>query len=532
MRFQRVIQTLTLLLFLLLLWRVAYPLPAWEGLNVFLKLDPLIALGTAASSRAVIEGMGLAVLVLLITLVLGRFFCGHICPMGTTLDVCQRFIKGKNKSDSARGAATGRQYRKFKYLILFFVAGTSLLGISSVFLFSPLSIITRFYSLVIYPLFMLILGLLLETFRPLSEYLGMDALSLVSIKTPYFNTNVFVMFLMATIICLGLLAPRFWCRNLCPAGAIFAILSFRPFFRRRVSEDCTLCGRCARACPAAAIDDDFFNTSYSECIVCLKCQELCPEDAISFFPGWKRHVPAQVDMGKRRLLGAFAAGMGTAAVSMTNLRYLHELEHPKALRSARLIRPPGALPESGFQARCVRCGLCMKGCLTNTLQPVWWEAGMTGVWTPMLFARFAGCEQNCNICGWICPTGAIRPLDLEEKKFAKVGTARIIKSRCIAWEQDKKCLICDEICPYNAISHQPAEGKKATVPVVEESRCNGCGYCEMKCPVKGESAIVIEPTGELRLSSGSYKKRALELGLKLNRAPGTPYMKNQSPLSD
>jgi ferredoxin len=135
------------------------------------------------------------------------------------------------------------------------------------------------------------------------------------------------------------------------------------------------------------------------------------------------------------------------------------------------------------------------------------------LWTPKVTARRAGCEQGCNLCGSICPTGAIRPLPLDEKPFAKIGTARIIKTRCIAWEQDKRCLICDEICPYNAISSQFLGGRPVTVPVIDENKCNGCGYCESKCPVAGESAIVVEPTGELRLASGSYKEKAKELGL-------------------
>jgi ferredoxin len=50
-----------------------------------------------------------------------------------------------------------------------------------------------------------------------------------------------------------------------------------------------------------------------------------------------------------------------------------------------------------------------------------------------------------------------------------VGTARIDKTRCIAWEQDKKCLICDEICPYNAIVSQFVTGHPITVPVIGET---------------------------------------------------------------
>ncbi|MBW1738674.1 MAG: 4Fe-4S dicluster domain-containing protein, partial [Deltaproteobacteria bacterium] len=150
---------------------------------------------------------------------------------------------------------------------------------------------------------------------------------------------------------------------------------------------------------------------------------------------------------------------------------------------------------------------------------IWFEAGISGLWTPKITARLAGCEQNCNVCRRLCPTGAIRPLDMEEKKHAKVGTARIIKTRCIVWEQDRTCLICDEICPYNAISNRFVAGHEVIVPVIDENRCNGCGYCENKCPVHGEAAVIVEPLGELRLATESYLEEARKRGL-VYRAKG------------
>jgi MauM/NapG family ferredoxin protein len=221
----------------------------------------------------------------------------------------------------------------------------------------------------------------------------------------------------------------------------------------------------------------------------------------------------EVDVTRRALIGAGFAGIVTAAINLSNLHHLHGGENPRALQASRLIRPPGALPEPEFQQHCVRCGECAKACPTNTLQPVWFEAGLSGLWSPKITPRLGGCEQGCTICGQVCPTEALRTLDLEEKKYAKVGTARIIQSRCIAWEHDKKCLICDEICPYNAISSQFVSHRKNTVPVIDEMKCNGCGYCENKCPVTGEAAVIVEAHGEVRLITGSYKDKARKLGL-------------------
>jgi ferredoxin len=56
--------------------------------------------------------------------------------------------------------------------------------------------------------------------------------------------------------------------------------------------------------------------------------------------------------------------------------------------------------------------------------------------------------------------------------------------------------------------------------VVIPSRCNGCGWCEVKCPVKGDSAIVVVPHGEIRLKEGSYIAEAKKLQLEFKPDPG------------
>jgi ferredoxin len=51
------------------------------------------------------------------------------------------------------------------------------------------------------------------------------------------------------------------------------------------------------------------------------------------------------------------------------------------------------------------------------------------------------------------------------------------------------------------------------LPIVETARCNGCGRCEDRCPVIGDSAIIVSPHGEIRLSRGSYVDECRSLGL-------------------
>jgi ferredoxin len=146
--------------------------------------------------------------------------------------------------------------------------------------------------------------------------------------------------------------------------------------------------------------------------------------------------------------------------------------------------------------------------------------------------RFAACEQTCNLCGRVCPTQAIRNLDLEEKKYARMGTAVILKEKCLVWEQDKPCLICDEQCPYNAIVFKMVDGFRR--PFVLENKCNGCGFCENTCPVEGGAAIVVTPLGEIRLKEGSYRAAAQASQLTLQEDKGYDdfILEGESPSQD
>jgi MinD superfamily P-loop ATPase len=74
-----------------------------------------------------------------------------------------------------------------------------------------------------------------------------------------------------------------------------------------------------------------------------------------------------------------------------------------------------------------------------------------------------------------------------------MGVAHIDKTRCIAFEKDKICMVCNEQCSYHAIIGDERDDKKR--PIVKEEICTGCGICENKCPVEGESAIIVYTTG-------------------------------------
>jgi ferredoxin len=204
------------------------------------------------------------------------------------------------------------------------------------------------------------------------------------------------------------------------------------------------------------------------------------------------------------------------------------------------------VPEREFLALCVRCGECFQACPNNALQPVAFEQGLEGLWTPQLVARWSGCEPTCNNCGQVCPTGAIRALPLAEKQAARIGLAIVDESTCLPYAGREACDICVKECRaagYEAIEFMrvgvkadaqgaPVEDSGFLAPVVLADKCVGCGICETRCHEinvaqkrliqRATIAVVAGPGKEDRLRSGSYvalRRKELESRKKKNAAP-------------
>jgi ferredoxin-type protein NapF len=506
---RKVIQAFSLLLFTSLFLLATYRLPDWLPADIYLRIDPLLGISAVIASREIIVRVLGSLVLIGATLAVGRFFCAYVCPLGACLDGLDFLLFRKNRRQALK---TDSGLRLWKYALLVSIIAAALTGVSVAYLFDPIALLTRFYTFVLHPLAIAILNLLLDLVRPLSRGTGWVGLSHLQIPQPIYYMAALTLMIFGAVVALGRRAPRFWCRYLCPLGALLSLISPLGVFRRRVGEACNECMACRKGCPMGAIGEDPLSTRTPECIQCRECVRICPQKTISFpasLSGMGEY--SGLDLSRRGFVASLTGGLTFGFLS---------LRTPFVLLQGRrqLIRPPGALPESEFLRTCIRCGECMKSCVTNTLQPSLWESGSLGLWTPKLELRMAACEPNCNVCGKVCPTQAIRSLPLEEKTHAKIGTAVLRKEMCLVWAQNKQCLICDEICPYNAIVFRSVDGYRR--PVVVASRCNGCGYCEQRCPVGGESAIVVMTDGEIRLKDGSYIAEAKKLELEFRPDPG------------
>jgi MauM/NapG family ferredoxin protein len=217
--------------------------------------------------------------------------------------------------------------------------------------------------------------------------------------------------------------------------------------------------------------------------------DVCPRSTIEFQPRLKLAPRQAYDPSRRQFLGATALAIGGVA--------LFRADAVRQRSDDRLIRPPGVI-ESDMLDKCIRCGECVRSCPTHGLQPAFNQAGLEGLWTPLLIPRLGYCAYSCNSCGQVCPVQAIPPLTLEEKRTHVIGKAYIDQNRCIAWVDQRDCIVCEEMCPLpekaiyleaREFTRQDGSSAVVQVPHVERDKCIGCGICEFKCPLSGNAAI-------------------------------------------
>ncbi len=465
----------------------------WPGtvVNLPMRLDPLAMLAHALSSRTLLAESALALVIVALTLTLGRVWCGWLCPMGTLLDLFPlRRWRGK------RPAPAGG-WRAAKYALLLLILAAALLGNLTLMVLDPLTILFRTLSASVWPAVDQVVTVAehaLYQVAPLRPAVSaFDALVRPKVLPPepaFYRMTFLYAGVLAGIVALNLVAARFWCRYLCPLGGLLGILSKVGIVRREVNAHCNQCQACARVCPTGTIDPEKgFASDPGECTMCVLCYRACPQGAVEFpahrsFAGWRHYDPS-------RRKAVLAMGTALAGVSLFRSDILSQRDHP------RLIRPPGAR-ENDLLSRCVRCGECSRACPTSAIQPAVTEAGLEGLWTPVLVPRTGYCDYSCHACGQVCPVQAIPRLSLEEKRHRVIGRAYIDHNRCIAWADHRDCIVCEEMCPVpeKAIVLQQVEvlngdGETVTVklPEVVRDRCIGCGTCENKCPLNGEAAI-------------------------------------------
>jgi ferredoxin-type protein NapF len=437
--FRFAIPTTVLALCVYAVAELRYPLGRVADLLLWIsRIDPLLLIAHMRSALAIPDWIWLPILAMLITALAGRLFCGWFCPLGGLLNFVyyarRLFRKGRPVEATAVKLSSPLKQAKYWWLALIIVSASAGLGIATIF--TPLTLLSH------------------EMTR---LYLGH-----------------FPWLLAAAVVSGIIFYPRFWCANICPTGILFSLAAGLRRKRMRAADACVGCDSCKTVCPVKAADTGPGGVG-DECLVCGRCWSACSRQAIRWTG---RGQPAPGAMRTRR--GFILAGTAVLAGSLLGFPGNRLFAGPVALP---VLRPPGALPEGDFLARCNRCSRCVKVCPTGGLVPMPFSRGITAYETPELIPRKGSCDL-CMLCPKVCPTGAIRPIKVEE---VKIGVARLDEQNCLAWAQGKACLICKERCPANAISIDA--GMR---PYIDPHNCIGCGACENACPLE-EAAMKVVP---------------------------------------
>ena len=472
-----VVQTVFVLAFVVTIWALGSSLVAGPLASGLLALDPLTAVGTALADWTIPSWAWVGLVVVALTAVFGRVFCGWICPLGS-LQQLASWIAGPQR----RKRPKLNRYRRWfalKYLVLLVGLVVAGFGLNLLGWIDPIPLLHRGVTMGMRPLW----------------HGGQMTAGWVSFT------------LVAAILLLSAWMPRFFCRAACPLGAMLGVVArMAPIRIRRSGTDCDGCSLCLMACQGA--DEPLGDHRVSECHVCLNCIDVCREQGLRY--GLDTRVDALatpgLDVGRRRVLVAASAAVVVAPI-------VRVAGGGGAARAHDAIRPPGALDEDAFLARCITCGACSASCPTGVIGSDLGATGIAGLFTPVLDMRRGWCEPSCIRCGEVCPTRALEPLTPESKQAiggpaeVQIGTAFVDRGRCLPWAMERPCIVCEEMCPTSpkaiwleSVEITRRDGQRVVLqrPMVEPELCTGCGLCENRCPVGEQAAIRVSSVGETR----------------------------------
>jgi len=464
-----------------------------------LEFDPLVMIANILSTGYVYRFLGWGIVILLVTLLFGRVFCNWICPYGTL----HQFVGWLFNTRSGKERIESNRYRQFfyiKYAILIVMLIMAFFGSLQIGLLDPICLMYRTFATVVAPMADMVLSAATNGAASLSiDTTVFDDLKFApGVEARVFVGSFWIGLFIVALVGANIIVPRFFCRTLCPLGALLGVVSRFSIFRiNRDVHKCTDCNLCLTRCEGAS--DPMGQVRLSECFSCMNCIDDCPEDALSF-TAWgldTKQVVTKPDITRRQVVFAGITGV-LAFPFIKNHGVNTDFNF-----SPDLIRPPGSVEESDFLRKCIKCDQCINACPTNVLQPATWqEGGIESLWTPVMKFTIGHCQLKCTMCSEVCPTGAIRRITAEEKlgkgPYEEQGPIRLGTAFCV---------VCEEVCPTSpkAIQTKDVEAKDVygnivvlNKPFMVPDLCIGCGICETECPIKDDRAVYVTAVGESR----------------------------------
>jgi len=462
---------------------------------------------------------------LVISLLFGRIYCSVVCPLGILQDVIARigtiftsFRSKKKRSSMRRTFRYTKPFVRLRYgfLVFFLVAIAISFGLQFplfVTLLDPYGIFARMITALVRPFTLHANNILTPYFHAAGNYS-------VTFQPVFFNLEITVISLLMFILIwwLAFRYGRRYCNALCPIGTFLGWVAQYSFFRVRLHQDCSGCGRCESLCKSECIDSKNKTVDGNRCVVCFNCLTACRTKSLSYSyalpqkerveeatPGSLRQPVgenfAPFNRRQRRfiLLAVltsllFRKKEPPTAVAAVETQALPQGVSTVSYRRENAIFPPGGISSQHFHTRCTACQLCVAKCPAHIIFPANREYGWGGFMQPTLRFTHGFCNFDCTICSDVCSNRALHHLTVAEKHQTQIGIAHFQIDNCVVKTQDSSCGACAEHCPTGAVSMIPYgdPSKYLTIPEIRPELCVGCGACEFICPVRPYRAIYIE----------------------------------------
>ena len=449
--------------------------------KILLPLQLMPALIRTITRPDVLFAAGL-IFIVVITFVFGRVYCSFLCPLGALQDLV---IAGSRRIGRRTRHTYSRPLNAMRYMLLGLTLLFLIFGIlAPVNLLDPYSVAGRIFSSILQPLIVGIYNLGILALKPFNIYLYPKDTAIVPL--PVLAVTFFFFLLIAY---LAATRGRLYCNSICPAGTLLGWIARHSLFQFRLNRNtCSECVRCASVCKAGCINPQDGSIDMNRCIGCFNCLDACSADAVSY-----RRSPARARANawsparRRFVVGGLAATAGLLAFS-GKVRSFLSVPSANAANADLPVTPPGSVSSSRFTSACTACALCVSVCPTRVLTPSFLDFGLAGLLQPKMNYEKSFCEYECNLCGRVCPTGAILPLLPGEKKLTQIGEAKLLEDVCVVFVDHRNCGACGEVCPTHAIRF--TDKKNILYPEIDTKYCIGCGACQLACPTSPRSIIV------------------------------------------
>jgi polyferredoxin len=258
--------------------------------GIYLRADPLVALLTMLGARHPALAMVLpAAVILVLTVLFGRVFCGWICPLGTTIDVTDRLLW--RRAHKRRRGDDDTRFRRWKFYLLITFVIAAAFGLQLGYFLDPLSLLWRTLAFSFFGPLKFLYNQGLDLARPVAD--RVFDVDLVPYYAHHYGmrSNWIALVMFAAVLLLSRYQERFFCRNLCPLGALLGLVGRWPLLRHYFLPSCNDCGRCALTSRMHAYEfvrGGALKHSATECIQCFRCGVNCKPDALHIGVGRPR----------------------------------------------------------------------------------------------------------------------------------------------------------------------------------------------------------------------------------------------------